>query len=386
MRLARFIIDDLEPILQAWEDFAKTITPATNMMGSAELRDHAEQMLRAIATDLQTPQTTAEQIDKSTGNAPESEDETAAETHAVTRLVAGFTIDQMVSEYRALRASVLMRWLHQVKSGTDLELELELEDMIRFNEAIDQALAESIASYSRAVDASRNIFLGILGHDLRTPLGAILLGSEVLLRAEEMGIRPTKIATRIYTSVKRANKIVGDLLDFTRSQTGKGIPVQLRETNLAFICESMVEEVRAYHPECNIVFESSGEVVGQFDAARMEQVFSNLIGNAVQHGNETSPILVSLQLDQGWAVFSVRNQGEPIADEAIPYIFNPMSRHSQYAAGEHGPSSGLGLGLFIAGEIVAAHQGRIEVESKADQGTVFSVRLPMAAATSGRQA
>ena len=382
MRLARFIIDDLEPILQAWEDFAKTITPATNMMGSAELRDHAEQMLRAIATDLQTPQTTAEQIDKSTGNAPESEDETAAETHAVTRLVAGFTIDQMVSEYRALRASVLMRWLHQVKSGTDLEL----EDMIRFNEAIDQALAESIASYSRAVDASRNIFLGILGHDLRTPLGAILLGSEVLLRAEEMGIRPTKIATRIYTSVKRANKIVGDLLDFTRSQTGKGIPVQLRETNLAFICESMVEEVRAYHPECNIVFESSGEVVGQFDAARMEQVFSNLIGNAVQHGNETSPILVSLQLDQGWAVFSVRNQGEPIADEAIPYIFNPMSRHSQYAAGEHGPSSGLGLGLFIAGEIVAAHQGRIEVESKADQGTVFSVRLPMAAATSGRQA
>ncbi|WP_404438834.1 ATP-binding protein [Stutzerimonas chloritidismutans] len=373
MRLSTFITDNLEPILQAWEDFAKSITPANRMMNSADLRDHAEQMLRAIAEDLQTPQTTAQQIDKSKGNAPGSADQTAAETHAVTRLVAGFTLDQMVSEYRALRSSVLMQWLQQIKSGTDFEV----EDMTRFNEAIDQALAESIGSYSRAVDASRNVFLGILGHDLRTPLGAILLGSEVLLRAEEMGIRQTKIASRIYTSVKRANKIVSDLLDFTRSQIGTGIPVQLSETNLALICESMVEEVRAYHPECNIVLESNAELIGQFDGARMEQVCSNLIGNAVQHGNETAPITVSLLADQGFAVFSVRNQGEPIAEEAIPYIFNPMSRHSQYAAGEHGPHSGLGLGLYIAGEIVAAHQGRIEVESRIDHGTVFTVRLPM---------
>lgn len=373
MRLATFITNNLEPILQAWEDFAKTITPATQMMDSAELRDHAEQMLKAIAEDLQTPQTTAQQIDKSKGNGPGKSDETAAETHAVTRLVAGFTLDQMVSEYRALRSSVLMQWLQQIKIGTDFEV----EDMTRFNEAIDQALAESIRSYSRAVDASRNVFLGILGHDLRTPLGAILLGSEVLLRAEEMGIRQTKIASRIYTSVKRANKIVSDLLDFTRSQIGTGIPVLLSETNLALICESMVEEVRAYHPECNIVLESNAELIGQFDGARMEQVFSNLIGNAVQHGNETAPITVSLLADQGFAVFSVRNQGEPIAEEAIPHIFNPMSRHSQYAAGEHGPSSGLGLGLYIAGEIVAAHQGRIEVESRIDLGTVFTVRLPM---------
>ena len=373
MRLAHFIINNLEPILQAWEDFAKTIAPATKTMDSTELRDHAEQMLRAIVADMQTTQTSAEQIDKSQGNAPDSKDETAAETHAITRHMAGFTMEQMVSEYRALRTSVLMQWLQQIKTGTDFEV----EDMIRFNEAIDQALAESVASYSQAVSASRDIFLGILGHDLRTPLGAILLGSEVLLLADDLGPKPTKIASRIYTSAKRANKIVSDLLDFTRSQIGTGIPVQLAETNLAAICESMVEEVRAYHPECNIVFEASGELVGQFDAARMEQVFSNLIGNAVQHGSETSPIRVSLQTDQGSAVFAVRNQGEPIAEDAIPYIFNPMSRHSEYAAGEHGPNSGLGLGLYTAGEIAAAHQGRIEVESKADYGTVFTVRLPL---------
>ena len=379
MRLAQFISDNLEPILQAWEDFAKTITPATRMMNSAELRDHAEQMLTAIVADMQTAQTVAEQIDKSRGNAPAGSDETAAETHAITRHIAGFTIEQMVSEYRALRTSVLMQWLQQIKCGTDFEV----EDMIRFNEAIDQALAESVASYSEAVSASRDIFLGILGHDMRTPLGAILLGSEVLLSADDLGPKPTKIASRIYTSAKRANKIVSDLLDFTRSQIGTGIPVQRAETDLAALCENMVEEIRAYHPECHILFEASEELFGQFDAARMEQVFSNLIGNAVQHGDAASPIMVSLTADQGDAVFTVRNQGEPITQDALRYIFNPMSRHSEFAAGEHGPSSGLGLGLYIAGEIVAAHQGHIEVESKMDHGTVFTVRLPLTKAVMG---
>lgn len=382
MRLAHFILNNLEPILQAWEGFAKSIVPASTTMNSTELRDHAEQMLRAIAADMGTGQTAAEQVDKSKGDAPELAGETAAQTHAVTRLMSGFTLDQMVSEYRALRSSVLMQWLSQIKSGTDFEV----EDMTRFNEAIDQALAESIARYSETATASRNIFLGILGHDLRTPLGAILLGSEVLLLAEDLGPRPTKIASRIYTSVKRANKIVSDLLDFTRSQIGAGIPVQRVSTNLVTVCESMVEEVRAYHPECEIIFEPSGELVGQFDAARMEQVFSNLIGNAVQHSRDASPIRVSLLVEHGHAVFSVHNQGEPIAEEAIAYIFNPLSRHSQYATDERGPSAGLGLGLYIAGEIVAAHNGRIDVKSKASFGTVFTVTLPLTSPVIGPDA
>ena len=128
-------------------------------------------MLHAIVLDLRTKQSAAEQLAKAQGNAPPNTTETPAETHAVTRLMAGFTIDQMVSEYRALRASVLNQWLKKIKSGAPLEV----DDMTRFHEAIDQALAESIASYSRTVEASRNVFLGILGHDLRTPLGAILL-------------------------------------------------------------------------------------------------------------------------------------------------------------------------------------------------------------------
>lgn len=373
MRLADFILDNIEPILQAWEDFAKTITPASHGMDSVALRDHAEQMLRTIAADLRTSQTVKEQIAKSQGDAPAAEAETAAETHAVIRQSSGFTVEQMVSEYRALRTSVLMLWMPQ----TQLDHEQVVSDVIRFNEAVDQALAESVVSYSGAVDAGRNIFLGILGHDLRSPLGAILLSSEVLLRAGDLPAKATKISSRIYTSVKRANKIVGDLLDFTRTQLGAGIPVQRFNGDLVAACEGMVEEARAYHPESRIIFETTGALEGLFDQARMEQVFANLIGNAVQHGSEGSPITVSLSTEEDTAVIAINNQGKLIEKDAIASIFNPMVRQLRSGDMQYGSSAGLGLGLHIASAIVSAHKGTIEVHSKARSGTTFTVRIPL---------
>jgi len=154
MRLADFILDNLEPILQSWEDFAKTIPSTSPQMDVDALRDHAEQMLRTIAEDLRTRQSATEQVDKSIGKANKGDGKTAAETHAILRHDAGFSINEMVSEYRALRSSVLRKWLQEIKSGTDFEV----EDMTRFNEAIDQALAESVTNYSRTVTSTRNIF------------------------------------------------------------------------------------------------------------------------------------------------------------------------------------------------------------------------------------
>ncbi|AHL33449.1 histidine kinase [Pseudomonas brassicacearum] len=373
MRLADFILDNIEPILQAWEDFAKTITPASEGMDSVALRDHAEQMLRTIAADLRTSQTRKERIAKSHGDAPATDAETPAETHAIIRQSSGFTVEQMVSEYRALRTSVLMLWMPH----TQLEHKQVMDDLIRFNEAVDQALAESVVSYSSAVDAARNIFLGILGHDLRSPLGAILLSSEVLLRAGDLPAKATKISSRIYTSVKRATKIVGDLLDFTRTQLGSGIPVQRFNGDLVAACEGMVEEARAYHPENRILFETTGPLEGLFDQARMEQVFSNLIGNAVQHGTEGTPITVSLSAEEDTAVVAINNQGKPIAEDAIGSIFNPMVRQLHSGEMQYGSTAGLGLGLYIASAIVAAHKGTIEVHSKVRSGTTFTVRIPL---------
>ncbi|MFL1386188.1 ATP-binding protein [Pseudomonas tritici] len=376
MRLADFIIENLEPILQAWEDFARTIQTPGADLNRIELRDHAEQMLRAIAQDLRSAQTAQEQIDKAQGLAPQDEDESPAETHAVTRLMAGFSIDQMVSEYRALRTSVLSQWLQQVKHGTPLDI----DDMNRFHEAIDQALTESIASYSRAVEASRNVFLGILGHDLRTPLGAILLGADMLRRSEEVGKRGNKVAGQIYTSVQRASQIVGDLLDLTRCQMGPGIPVKRVDVDLAPICERIVEEMCSFHPHAQLKYETTAPALGSFDGARMEQVFSNIIGNAVQHGDARLPITVRLAVSEGSLMFTVHNQGEPIPEDVLPFIFNPMGRFSQRSVIEHGPAEGLGLGLFIASEIVAAHDGSIEVTSTSQWGTEFRVTVPLVAA------
>ncbi|CRM89069.1 Bacteriophytochrome [Pseudomonas sp. 22 E 5] len=373
MRLPDFILANLEPILQAWEDFARTIQTPGADLDRGGLRDHAEQMLRAIVSDLRTTQTVQEQTDKAQGLAPQNDEESPAETHAVTRLMAGFSIDQMVSEYRALRTSVLSQWLDQVKHGTALEV----DDMNRFHEAIDQALAESIASYSRAVEASRNVFLGILGHDLRTPLGAILLGADMLRRSPTVDERGSRVATQIYTSVQRASQIVGDLLDLTRCQMGPGIPVKRTEVDLAPICERIVEEIRAFHPASNIVFEAKAQATGSFDGPRMEQVFSNIISNAVQHGDAQLPITVELATRAETVVFTVRNGGNPISADVLPFIFNPMGRFSQRSVIEHGPAEGLGLGLFIASEIVTSHQGLIEVESDLASGTVFRATLPV---------
>lgn len=372
MRLSNFLIKNIEPILQEWENFARTIPTDCKPLDDDGLRDHAELMLRAISEDLATHQTPQQQVEKSKGLAL-SVGETAAKTHAITRLMAGFTIEQVTSEFRALRTSVISYWMKQVKAGE----EFEVDDMIRFNEAIDQALAESISSYAAAVQGSRDVFLGILGHDLRTPLSAILLGADSLLRTDDLGARPTKIASRIYTSVKRASHIVGDLLDFTRSQLGRGIPVNLELIDLAPVCDRIIDECRAVNPEANILFSTVYQVVGRFDAARLEQVFSNLIGNAVQHGTEHSPVTVTLGVSENNLVFSVHNSGKGIPEDVLPFIFNPMGRYSPEAIIENGPYASLGLGLFIVDQIVSAHSGNIEVTSTPELGTEFLVNVPL---------
>lgn len=145
MWLSHFILDHMESILQAWEDFAKTINPPAFTMDSKELRDHASLILEAIAEDLRRPQTRLEQFEKSKGHGPRATEDTAAETHAVARLESGYTIEQLVSEYRALRASVLHLWGEAEKNGRSTEM----ADVTRFNEGIDQALAESVARFAK---------------------------------------------------------------------------------------------------------------------------------------------------------------------------------------------------------------------------------------------
>lgn len=373
MRLAQFILTHRKDILAAWDSFAVTLLPGSRVMGAKERRDHAEQMLVEIAADMNTPQTSRQSVEKSIGEGSKAGVDTASEVHAETRLRSGFSIDQLVAEYRSLRASALLLWSRQ----PDRDPEFLEQDTLRFNEAIDKGLAESVSRYSQAVNESQDVFLGVLGHDLRTPLAVILLSAEFLLNAEELGSRYTKIAAGVYSSVRRAEKIVENLLDFARARVGSGIPVDRIDDNLTATCEGIVREVSLLHPDRAVVFQPDERIVGKFDNSRMGQVFCNLIENAIKHGLGTSPVTVSQQLEGEHAVFSIHNEGEPIGAEDTERIFNPMMRHSQFAAGERGPRAGLGLGLFIAQEIVTAHGGTIRVTSSAESGTTFRVKVPL---------
>lgn len=372
MRLSDFILDNLEPILQAWESFARSVDTPMPPMDSKGLRNHAEHILRAVALDMRSSQTEQQQISKSQGQGPVAPEESAAESHAMTRLMAGFTLDQMVSEYRALRSSVLRLWLAEKHLGDDHQI----RDMIRFNEAIDQALVESIATYGKAVETTRKTVLGILGHDLRTPLSAVTLGADLLKQTEELGARGKKIIAQISTSVQSANQMVSDLLDLARCNLGTGIPVKPENTDLTDVCQSVVDELISAHPTAQILYTAAGAVSGQYDPPRMAQVFSNLIGNAVRHGDAAHPVNVTLGGDGRSAWFCVQNHGAPIPAGALPTLFSPEGRYSRYSEGKPGASSGLGLGLFIAAQIVEGHGGKIEVESTLERGTIFRVTLP----------
>ena len=374
-RLSAFITANREPILAEWEAFARTCTPASGAMDYEALRDHAGEMLTVIAADLDTPQGGAEQSEKSRGNAPDVDGgrATAAEEHGAGRAESGFTIEQMVSEYRALRASVIRLW-----TGSQGGLGLgDLEDLTRFNEAVDQSLAESVTRYTQQLDESKEMFLAMLGHDLRSPLGAVLTSAQFMLETGELEEPHRTLTERIAGSSGRMVHMVGALLDFTRSRLGGGIPVERAGMNMGKAVHDVVDEIAAAHPSRTIQVDAQGELQGEWDCARISQVMSNLVVNAVEHGSDGTLINVEARGNGEEVTIAVHNQGPMIPSGQRDGIFNPMkARDGAQHAAAGGPSGNLGLGLYIAERIVSAHSGRIEVESSDAGGTTFTVHLP----------
>lgn len=374
MRLAEFIVGNREPILVEWENFARTCVPASGTMDIAALRDHANDMLTVIAEDLETYQSRREQAEKSKGNAPVTDDgtRTAAEEHGAGRADSGFTVEQMISEYRALRASVIRLWMKGQGSGEPTDM----EDLTRFNEAIDQALAESIWRYTQDLEHSKEMFLAILGHDLRTPLGSVLTAASFMLETGELTEPHLTLTTRIVKSCRRMNSMVGDLLDFTRSRLGGGIPIVRADMSLDKAVHAVVDEIATLYPNRTIEIDARGGQHGQWDCGRISQAVANLIGNALEHGSARTPVTVAVGGDDGEATIAVHNFGLPIPAEQLNGIFNPMKLKEPVAGTAAAASRSLGLGLYIAERIVHAHHGRIDIESSEPAGTTFTIHLP----------
>jgi signal transduction histidine kinase len=342
-------------------------------MDIVALRDHANQMLTVIAADLNTPQGNHEQSEKSKGNAPEDDPgtPTAAEEHGAGRAESGFTVEQMVAEYRALRASVIRLWTKSRGAITPAQV----DDLMRFNEAIDQSLAESVTRYTQDLDHSKEMFIAILGHDLRTPLGAVFTSAKFILETQEPKEPILTLVSRIASSSTRMVHLVGDLLDFTRSRLGGGIPIERAEMNMGKVVHDVVDEIAAAYPLRTIQIDARGEQEGEWDPARISQALTNLIGNALEHGSDGSIVIVRTSGDDEEITVAVHNPGPAIPADQLDGIFNPMKAKETGTTGG-GPSGNLGLGLYIAERIVSAHKGRIDVESSEAQGTIFTVHIP----------
>ena len=368
MRLSDFILSNTEKILAEFEAFARTIVPK-GTMDVAALRDHAKQILTVIAQDLASPQTSLEAVNKSKGlaDAADHKDDTPAQEHGSGRAVSGFTIGEMVSEYRALRSSVVRLWIDAQPQPAPTDM----VDLVRFNEAIDQALTESIERFGHDLERTRDTFIGILGHDLRTPLGAIITSAAFLKEQGSLEAPLDNMVDVIQRSAVRMNAMVADLLDFTRGRLGGPMPITRVPGDLRQVIEHAVEEFRAGQPQTQIRLELNGDLAGDWDAARLSQVLSNLLSNAASHGASDKPIVVSTSADPDTVTFSVHNKGPAISPNTLHHVFNPLSRSVRSTRENH-----LGLGLYIAQQAVLGHGGKLEVESTEAKGTTFTVRLP----------
>ena len=375
MTLSSFIRDNMDAIVAEWQTFATTMEPAASTMSALALADHARPILLAIAKDLELVQTARAQSEKSKGHGPKlSAVETAAATHGALRHLSGFDMNQLGAEYRALRASVIRLWTQANAEQLDSEV---IEDMIRFNEAVDQAVAESTQRYAAEMALSRDTFVAILAHDLRSPLSAISMLGVLLERTVTTG-RARKQAEQIQNSAKEMGGMIRDLLEYTRAQLGKGIPVHPRDTNVSSICREALEEVRSGNPAREFLLNVPEFLAGFVDAGRMRQALSNLLNNALQHGDPQSAITLAARAEGELLAFSVRNLGEPIPAESLQVIFDPLVQLSDRSAVKvSAPSTNLGLGLFIAREVALGHGGTVDVASTREEGTVFTIRIPL---------
>jgi signal transduction histidine kinase len=323
---------------------------------------------------MKCAQTAGQQSDKAKGagdaGGASARVDVASEVHALGRVGSGFDLMEVVSEYRALRASVLRLWRESIPAPDTRDL----DDVTRFNEGIDQSLTEAVRSYTERIDRSRQTFLAILGHDLRGPLHSVMMSAQLLSRTGRVDAGSHAEASQIMASATAMAQMIGDLLDFTACGLGAAMPLEPAPTDLGELCREVVEETRSGHPTRRVRVEASGDLAGEWDAARLRQVISNLLGNAVQHGAD--PIDLSVHGEGPQVLLAVRSVGTPIPPDVLGTIFDPLVRGSSPDLAQRRRPGSIGLGLFIAREVVTGHGGDIRVESSAEAGTVFTVRLP----------
>ena len=231
---------------------------------------------------------------------------------------------------------------------------------------------QTILRDERAANELREQFIAILGHDLRNPLQAVYVTSELLERRSTDTVLKG-MASRIKVNVRRMSALIDDVLDFARGRLGGGIGIQIKEVDdLEGALIGVVEELQDGKPDRRIVLDISATKRVRCDIGRVQQVISNLAGNALAHGSPVNPVKVTVRTADDYLMLEVWNDGEPIPPESVDKIFEPFWRQTT-----SGDRQGLGLGLYICAQIVRAHGGELSVTSTKENGTRFTARLPL---------
>jgi signal transduction histidine kinase len=399
MRLADFILANVEPILAEWENYARSIWPGP-AADPAELRDDAENILRATVSDMRADQTAAEQSDKSKGQVSVGEASgrvnRASQAHGAGRVGSGFELSAVVAEYRALRASVLRLW-RESDPQPDLR---DLDDVTRFNESMDQSLTGAIHSYMGQVEREReallareqasrleaenanrakDLFLATLSHEMRTPLNAIVGWISVLRRAGYTDADLAEGLAVIDRNTKAQMQLINDVLDVSRVVSGK-LRMEIGPCELVEVVNAGIDTVRPAAEARGITLDVQLDPAASkasCDSTRIQQVVWNLVSNAVKFTPKGGRVSVTLARERSSFQIQVRDNGQGINGELLPYVFDRFRQADSSARRKFG---GLGLGLSIVKHIVEQHGGTVVARSAGEgAGSTFIVRLPIRA-------
>jgi signal transduction histidine kinase len=340
-------------IAQRWEVEVRAELPALRRMSRPVLFEHLYEFLDGLADWIDGDKEHAEVAFRR-----------LAESHALQRLGYGVGLETLTREYSKLRA-VLLCELMTIDAPAEAR-----EALVRLHEGMDRAIDEAMQRYASRREEIRERFVAILGHDLRDPLSTVVISAKILADDASLRTEHRVIASRIVRACNRMQRMIDDVLDFARGHLGTGIPVNPTLDDMGEICRAAADEISGANPEREIVVEVQGGLRGLFDRDRVHQAITNLISNAIQHGEGRVEIRVYETADHHAIATEVTSHGAVIPEQLRERLFDPFS-HA--AAG--GPRQGLGLGLFIVQQIALAHGAFCDVKSD-EHGTTFAIQWP----------
>lgn len=368
--LAILLRDKKEVLIERWSRRVQgdPAVAAAGRLAEPQIRDYVPEIIDQLCASLHERARHGEASGRGIGQSEPTHE------HAQHRIAERYSLTEALRELSHFR-------LLLVDVCNDEGVAVEREEAKLVHAAIDESMSTVAVAMEEAAERDlrrevefRDRFMGVLGHDLRNPLSSVVITAAALLKRPDTPPEHARSLQRIGRSTQRMERMINDLLDLTRSHSGGGIPVAPQPIELHAICRHVIDELQVTHPARAIVFEAQGDGHGVWDPDRLAQVVSNLVGNAIDYSPPDTPIQVFVNQQGAEIVFSVSNLGPQIPPEDLAGIFDPFRRGAHQRA-----PKGLGLGLFIAQQIVKAHGGTIDVRSAPHLGTTFTFRLPRGA-------